>query len=183
MTIQAIPTKYAGVQFRSRLEARWAAFFDLLRWPWHYEPIDLAGYIPDFILSGKDADFLIEVKPELRFSGLLQHCDKVSRSGWSGEFAIVGATAPFEVEDYRQFLGAGYGGYGAWPAELIADTWVFNSCPRCVAGFNAYEGYYACRLCGVHEGDHFQDSSPIVRGHHLSDLWREAGNAVQWRAP
>jgi len=41
---------YAGVQFRSRLEARWAAFFDLLGWKWEYEPFDLQGYIPDFLL-------------------------------------------------------------------------------------------------------------------------------------
>ncbi len=39
---------YAGVQFRSRLEARWAAMFDLLGWPWEYEPVDLDGYIPDY---------------------------------------------------------------------------------------------------------------------------------------
>jgi len=29
-TIPAIPTRYNGVNFRSRLEAKWAAFFDLL---------------------------------------------------------------------------------------------------------------------------------------------------------
>ncbi len=28
-TIKAIPTEYAGVHFRSRTEARWAAFFDV----------------------------------------------------------------------------------------------------------------------------------------------------------
>ena len=30
--IAAIPTTYSGVVFRSRLEARWAAFFDLCGW-------------------------------------------------------------------------------------------------------------------------------------------------------
>lgn len=80
MKIAAIPTKYAGVQFRSRLEARWAAFFDLLGWEWEYEPIDLDGYVPDFIVrspvmkrneNGEDMlhvsnfgeSFLVEVKP------------------------------------------------------------------------------------------------------------------------
>jgi hypothetical protein len=48
MMLTAIPTRYGGVQFRSRLEARWAAFFDLAGWRWQYEPIDLAGWIPDF---------------------------------------------------------------------------------------------------------------------------------------
>ncbi|MEA2669684.1 MAG: hypothetical protein QOJ33_2618, partial [Chloroflexota bacterium] len=32
--MDAIPTTYDGVNFRSRLEAKWAAFFDLLGWRW-----------------------------------------------------------------------------------------------------------------------------------------------------
>jgi hypothetical protein len=47
-TIKAHPTLYAGTMFRSRLEARWAAFFDLKKWKWEYEPIDLDGWTPDF---------------------------------------------------------------------------------------------------------------------------------------
>jgi hypothetical protein len=50
-TIKAHPTTYAGVRFRSRLEARWAAFFDLAGWRWEYEPIDLDGWSPDFLVT------------------------------------------------------------------------------------------------------------------------------------
>jgi len=50
-SIKAIPTKYNGVNFRSRLEARWAAFFDLVNWKWQYEPLDLDGWIPDFLVE------------------------------------------------------------------------------------------------------------------------------------
>lgn len=58
----AIPTEYKGIQFRSRTEARWAAFFDEMRWKWEYEPYDLNGWIPDFELNaGKKR--LVEVKP------------------------------------------------------------------------------------------------------------------------
>ena len=46
--IKAHPTSFDGVAFRSRLEARWAAFFSLARWAWEYEPIDLDGWSPDF---------------------------------------------------------------------------------------------------------------------------------------
>lgn len=45
------PTRYNGVEFRSRLEARWAAFFDILGWEWRYEPVDLEGWTPDFWLA------------------------------------------------------------------------------------------------------------------------------------
>lgn len=56
MTIQPIETRYAGHRFRSRLEARWAVFFDTLGIRWEYEPEGyLVGpnrtpYLPDFWL-------------------------------------------------------------------------------------------------------------------------------------
>jgi len=62
-TIKPIPTTYAGVNFRSRLEARWAAFFDLACWSWDYEPFDLEGWTPDFLLRTKSGNILVEVKP------------------------------------------------------------------------------------------------------------------------
>lgn len=54
MTPRAIETIYHGCRFRSRLEARWAVFFDALNMPWEYEKegFDLDGtrYLPDFWL-------------------------------------------------------------------------------------------------------------------------------------
>ena len=58
-----IPTKYNHCQFRSRLEAKWAAFFDLVGWKWEYDPFDLNGWIPDFLLIGTREKVLVEVKP------------------------------------------------------------------------------------------------------------------------
>lgn len=48
-----ITTQYRGYHFRSRLEARWAVFFDTLRLSWEYEPEgfqceDGTRYLPDF---------------------------------------------------------------------------------------------------------------------------------------
>lgn len=60
MQAYGIPTYHRNIKFRSRLEARWAAFFDLLGWSWIYEPFDLPGWIPDFMLNNK---VLVEVKP------------------------------------------------------------------------------------------------------------------------
>lgn len=71
--IRAIETTYNGVKFRSRLEARWARFFDNLRTKWIYEhegyQIEDGYYLPDFFLPNvylraKDAQgILFEVKP------------------------------------------------------------------------------------------------------------------------
>jgi hypothetical protein len=52
--IKAIETSYKGYRFRSRLEARWAVFFDAAGIKWEYEPegfdIDGTLYLPDFRL-------------------------------------------------------------------------------------------------------------------------------------
>jgi hypothetical protein len=82
--IQAIPTRYAGCHFRSRLEARWAVAFDSLGIRWEYErqgylcsqrlsfgeepePIP---YLPDFWLP--DLKLHGEVKGQLTDAELLR---------------------------------------------------------------------------------------------------------------
>lgn len=69
MSAYGIPTEYKGVHFRSRLEATWARFFDACGWAWDYEPIDLRGYIPDFVLRGA-RQHLVDVKPIQRVEGV-----------------------------------------------------------------------------------------------------------------
>lgn len=66
MTIKAIETVYKGYKFRSRLEARWAVFFDAMGIEYQYEleGFDLgeAGwYLPDFYLP--ESGWFVEVKP------------------------------------------------------------------------------------------------------------------------
>lgn len=65
--IKAIETKYKGYRFRSRLEARWAVFFDVIGIPWEYEleGFDLGDegwYLPDFWLP--EQKYWFECKPE-----------------------------------------------------------------------------------------------------------------------
>jgi hypothetical protein len=65
--MKAIPTRYAGITFRSRLEADWAATFDHYNIAWRYEPegYQLSSgdwYSPDFYLA--DVRAWVEVKGE-----------------------------------------------------------------------------------------------------------------------
>ena len=65
LLIKAIETKYNGYKFRSRLEARWAVFFDAANIKYEYEPegyelADNERYLPDFYLP--DEDIFVEVK-------------------------------------------------------------------------------------------------------------------------
>ena len=64
--IKAIETKYNGYRFRSRLEAKWAVYFNLLHIKYEYEPegyvLDSGDcYLPDFYLP--EVNTFFEVKP------------------------------------------------------------------------------------------------------------------------
>ena len=70
--IKAIETEYNGYKFRSRLEARWAVFFDSVGIKWEYESEgyilpDGTKYLPDFYLL--DYDWFVEVKAPRESSG------------------------------------------------------------------------------------------------------------------
>src|SRR6267378_3558413 len=62
--IKAIETRYDNYKFRSRIEARWAVFFNTLKIPYMYEMegFDLEGtwYLPDFYLPNFDC--WVEIK-------------------------------------------------------------------------------------------------------------------------
>lgn len=65
--IKAITTVYRGYKFRSRLEARWAVFFDALGVEWEYEPEgfileDGTPYLPDFYTPFFGGGAYFEVK-------------------------------------------------------------------------------------------------------------------------
>lgn len=73
--IQPKPTKYRGIQFRSRLEARWAVFLDNASnvMKWQYEPLTVNfregyTYTPDFHVeyyyNQNRCRLFIEVKPD-----------------------------------------------------------------------------------------------------------------------
>lgn len=80
--IKAIETEYAGCRFRSRLEARWAVFFDALGIKWHYEEegyeLPSGRYLPDFRLEraalGGRADVWVEVKGSFTHAAFVKIC-------------------------------------------------------------------------------------------------------------
>jgi len=75
--IKAIETRYAGYHFRSRLEARWAVFFDSLKIKYRYEPEGFKFgdecYLPDFYLP--DLNMFAEVKPDASFDKAVRFSD------------------------------------------------------------------------------------------------------------
>ncbi len=89
--IRPIDTVYNYRNYRSRLEARWAVFFDTLGILYEYEyegymlP-DGSWYLPDFLMIDKSlpyGQFLVEVKPEL------EECSKCHQLGVEGDKPVV----------------------------------------------------------------------------------------------
>jgi hypothetical protein len=86
--MKAIETHYAGCRFRSRLEARWAYFMDLMDVPWEYEQegweLPSGRYLPDFRLP--QAKVYLEIKggfPTRREVGLaLELASDACVDGW-----------------------------------------------------------------------------------------------------
>ncbi len=90
--IKSIPTKFMGVQFRSRLEAKWGAFFHLMGWNWQYEPRDFNGWIPDFALYGGETHIYVEVKPVTEFHQ--ETWAEMQQSGCRDALLLVGECCP-----------------------------------------------------------------------------------------
>jgi hypothetical protein len=114
MSAKPIETHYKGYRFRSRLEARWAVFFDTLGVTYHYElqgfNLDGRPYLPDFWLPHSEgrawpqgtppvAGHWLEIKPHpltpreesLALSLARQtrhHAYAVAGEPWPGEFGV-----------------------------------------------------------------------------------------------
>lgn len=113
--LRAIETRHAGCHFRSRLEARWAVFFDAMGIEWEYEPegfeLSVGRYLPDFRIRVPDDDYpyWFEVKPP-DFRGDDRHRVLCVESATP---LIVAAGMPRSYRD--QFPAAGR----VWPLTVL----------------------------------------------------------------
>jgi hypothetical protein len=100
--MKAIDTQYKGYNFRSRLEARWAVFFDALELKWEYEPEgfeleDGTKYLPDFKVRYDDGETWFEVKSSLSNMSLEEWLKVLKfehESGHGGVIILDGAPEP-----------------------------------------------------------------------------------------
>lgn len=172
--IQPIPTRYRTVTFRSRLEARWAAFFDLVSWDWEYTNPNPTHHIPDFILNFH-FPILVEVRPITSFSEASLHGGIVYGGGWRGEMLVVGSS-PHLLGCPNSPCGLIIGALGdmrTWEKDLRPAQ------PDWDAGIMSYSAigkpHYAlrhssqswhCRVCG---GTHWRDDEGLES--QLRQMW------------
>jgi len=92
--MKALETEYNGVLFRSRLEARWAILFDLLKLKWVYEPecfvlSNNQKYTPDFYIE--DFDLYIEIKPNFDWFNIAYHFERYE---WMNNLLVLSGSYP-----------------------------------------------------------------------------------------
>lgn len=173
LPVAAIPTTYRGVQFRSRIEARWAATFDGLSWTWAYEPFDLVSYIPDFVLMLDAAPVIVEIKPSVFLADLRGATAKIERSGWTGEYLVLGR-GPLPGNWYGPTIGLiGERDSGEWVPADSAESFFCTACA--MVSFHSSSGSYRCRGCGADDRKHRGSVGDAV-----AVAWDAAGNKTQW---
>ena len=148
--IKAIETYYKGYRFRSRLEARWAVFFDAAGIKYEYEPegfvmSDGTKYLPDF--------YLPESKTFFECKGIMSEFDQhkvdmfVKESGYA--VAIGYQNMTFCACDQ-------------WDDDCFTLTKKFCSalmrCTECGnVQFIGTSGSWQCRCCGAYDGNSYVD--------------------------
>lgn len=177
--MNGIPTMYAGVQFRSRLEARWAAFFDLASWRWEYEPFDFPGWIPDFCIWPDERGPLIaEVKPFYEF-------EQFDAGFYRSRFPSVEQAQAYGVV----LLGAGVRRYYLQPKAHCPDEaleaaqlgWFLNPYEEAGKISTAYRFTTPLEYRRREGEERAFFMGPFAEGWEGEGFWREAGNIVQWR--
>lgn len=139
--LKAIQTEYKGYRFRSRLEARWAVFFDACGVDWEYEPegYDLGSglqYLPDFLLhgvQGRDGgDLYVEVKGQMnnmdarkinRFASLgMRECHMCGKSATA--ILVVGSIPDGNTMDEitQSISDTAYSDHKGWPNYYNFET-------------------------------------------------------------
>ena len=175
-----IPTEHRYTRFRSRLEARWAAFFDAIGWRWEYEPFDVDGYIPDFAILGA-RPFLVEVKPAMALFELSRHVAKLEKTGREALLVGVSPWLPSEHGYYMPVAGLLLQEMAdqADDSELYADEAIWCQCETCAQiGVYHFSGVFDGYPCGHYNGG---GGPGLIEDETIDRAWAEARNLTQWR--
>lgn len=159
--LKPIETEYKGYKFRSRLEARWAVFFDAIGVKWQYEVegfslSDGRYYLPDFrVTTEKELVYWYEIKPlEDKGDGKLQRF----AMDWGAKYPedritdfTICSGDPYDVlTDSIEFMKVKCIG-------RFSSIETFCLCPRCaginkihICDYSSDEVYFECYQCDYH---------------------------------
>ncbi|GAA1283524.1 hypothetical protein [Streptomyces javensis] len=187
MTLQPADTRYASYRFRSRLEARWAVFFDALGIRWEYEPqsfellplteavqqrlreeqfrdpqpedaIPLGDFLPSFWLPAQAAWFQVAAT-------------QPTEAGWARFFRFC------DLSDQRAFVAVGplpdprtveehgHPQEDGFEIHTYGDQhYAWTRCRWCGFYDLAFDARSARTLCGCHKSRHPDLDAPCCNG-------------------
>ncbi len=187
--LKAIETQYNGRLFRSRLEARWAVFFDSLGVNYEYEHdgFELAHgdwYLPDFWIP--ISDFYIEIKPkgykELDLDGYVDTLIKNAKMVGSqqSEFALRSSFVLFGNPWPEEYELVGYiKGDPIDDAQFVRKL-IFAECRRCDGLCYYIVDNEANELGWGNIGNHTCDDHdrwPLLEGSQIQAAYKAARSA------
>lgn len=131
---KAVETVYKGYRFRSRLEARWAIFFDSLGIKWEYEPEGIVlsngkSYLPDFYLINFHCFFEVKRKglkdTKEGQEAIAKISDGMENDSWAGIIAF-GDPVDDDLMIFCQETDDGGGGSYESEVTIGLSPWSFR---------------------------------------------------------
>ena len=165
--IKPIDTYYKGYRFRSRLEARWAVFFDYMGIDWVYEEQgytfpDGTCYLPDFYLPESHTFF--EVKGSLSEESA-HKIELLLKAGCRVAVGYSVGTFQATVDDF----GCGF-------SLENFDNSAIAQCRKCGKyWFLGFTGDFTCPCCGEYDGDRHLNA--VAHSGDLTDAVKTARGA------
>lgn len=131
--MKAINTLYKNCLFRSRLEARWAVFFDALDIEWEYEKegYDLGGgvwFLPDFWMPSFHCFW--EIKPKHGYDKEDANKYELFTSPLAVAQGYPGGWNDYTVDIYGAPWVEEINDYATWCSFSHGEGWIAQ-CPKC----------------------------------------------------
>ena len=188
--IKAIQTEYNGIKFRSRLEAKWAVFFDTAKIRYEYEPEgyeteDGERYLPDFYLP--DFDLYVEVKRDTEDGRkeIIEKCKSFIQWGGKIKAILILSDIPGDTVD---------GGKWAFPVlcweydKVAFRYWTFWYVPNETEIYGCINTMLGSPIRYGKEGEHFLfnsikavSSKKLNEEQWLRNKWKIIEYAVGFR--
>lgn len=184
--IKAKPIEFRGRLYRSRLEARWAVFFEKIGWKYEYEPSEINGSNPDFIIQCTSECYdtkhiIVEVKPSVFITK--EYINDVFKKYYSvPAHIIILSDTPFYFEDNYFVIGVGSQFHGESKDHEIRSE-MFHLDMKCVNDFGSSWMIFDGMIFGKVERKSFIQKHDINEIFEIEETWASAGNEVMFLKP
>jgi hypothetical protein len=169
--VRAMPVTYRGTQFRSTLEAHWAATFDAWAWhsEWMYEPVALTfdgiSYLCDFYLPNQRVWCEVKGPHNERLDKVHALAREIERDDWTPATELIVVLRP-----------PGPGDLAMWESASPNQDVVLVQCPEpggCgYLGFMDLAADWSCRRCHQRKPWVLDGGAYYLAGQ--IDFWRAA---------